>query len=134
MRKYSKDSFDRFGDDLCQQLLSFLTFEDRFRCECLSKQWRRLVFNTQKDIHYREDNNWSDLSTFEMILKKCQNITHLRNLVYTTPLFGGSNTWYITDPKLALLKQTLLVKNTTNCQNLLQLRIDMPIHNNRQIV
>ncbi|CAG2163990.1 unnamed protein product [Oppiella nova] len=35
---YPKDCFDRFGDDLCQHLLSFLSLEDRFRCECVSKQ------------------------------------------------------------------------------------------------
>ncbi|CAG2107734.1 unnamed protein product [Medioppia subpectinata] len=52
MCEYSKDSFDRFGDDLCEELLSFLTFEDRFRCECLSKQWRRLSqFSDPKDYN-----------------------------------------------------------------------------------
>ncbi|CAG2174058.1 unnamed protein product, partial [Oppiella nova] len=37
----SKDSFDRFGGDLCEVLLSCLSLEDRFRCECLSKQCQR---------------------------------------------------------------------------------------------
>ncbi|CAG2172520.1 unnamed protein product [Oppiella nova] len=44
---YSKDSLDRFGDDLCQHMLSFLSLEDRFRFECLSKQWQRCVYETQ---------------------------------------------------------------------------------------
>ncbi|CAG2166439.1 unnamed protein product [Oppiella nova] len=41
---YSKDSLDRFGDDLCQHLLSYLSFEDRFTYECLSKQWQRVGY------------------------------------------------------------------------------------------
>ncbi|CAG2170348.1 unnamed protein product [Oppiella nova] len=41
---YSKDSLDRFGDDLCEILLSYLSFEGRFRYECLSKQWQRVVY------------------------------------------------------------------------------------------
>ena len=47
-----RQSFDRFGDDLCQYLLSFLSFEDTFRCECVSKQWQRLVFNTITELNY----------------------------------------------------------------------------------
>ncbi len=43
-RKYSKDSFDRFGDDLCQLLLSYLTINDKIKFECISKQWQTLVF------------------------------------------------------------------------------------------
>ncbi|CAG2172157.1 unnamed protein product [Oppiella nova] len=43
---YAKNSLDRFGDDLCQHLLSYLPLEDRFRHECLSKQWQRLIYET----------------------------------------------------------------------------------------
>jgi len=49
-RKYSKDSFDRFGDDLCQLLLSYLSIEEKIRFECVSKQWRELVFNKQQKL------------------------------------------------------------------------------------
>ncbi|CAG2103466.1 unnamed protein product [Medioppia subpectinata] len=43
---YAKNSMDRFGDDLCQLLLSYLSFEDRFQCESVSKQFRRTVFES----------------------------------------------------------------------------------------
>ena len=43
--KSLKTSFDRFGDDLSELIVSYLTIEDKFRFQCLSKQWRRLVFN-----------------------------------------------------------------------------------------
>ncbi|XP_054155934.1 uncharacterized protein LOC128954384 [Oppia nitens] len=42
-----KDSFDRFGDDLCQLLLQYLLIEDKVRLESVSKQWSTLIFNTQ---------------------------------------------------------------------------------------
>ena len=44
---YRKDSFDRFGDDLTELILSFLWFEDKIRLECVSKQWKRCVFQKQ---------------------------------------------------------------------------------------
>ena len=44
-RKERNDSFDRFGDDLLELIVSYLTIEDKFRFQCLSKQWRRVVFN-----------------------------------------------------------------------------------------
>ncbi|CAG2174578.1 unnamed protein product [Oppiella nova] len=75
-----KDSLDRFGDDLCEVLLSFLSLSSRFRCECVSKQWQRVVYQTQTDLiisgcgisHKR----------FEWILRKCANITHIECTAY----------------------------------------------------
>lgn len=46
-RQFSADSFDRFGDDLCELLLSYLSFNDKIRLECVSKQWKRLVYSKQ---------------------------------------------------------------------------------------
>jgi len=86
---YSCDSFLRFGDDLSEDILSYLTFEDNFRYECISRQWHSLVFNKQnvfnfcdifgKDL-YKEI--IIDLKTFESILKKCPNITSFVFNVY----------------------------------------------------
>ena len=47
MKVYAKNSFDRLGDDLTELILQYLTFEDKVRLECVSKQWRRLVYNKQ---------------------------------------------------------------------------------------
>ncbi|CAG2103496.1 unnamed protein product, partial [Medioppia subpectinata] len=38
---YAKNSMDRFGDDLYGLILSHLSLGDRFRCECVSKQFQR---------------------------------------------------------------------------------------------
>ncbi len=54
-KMYPKDSFDRFGDDLCQLLLSYLTIEQKFGFECVSKRWQRLVFNKQLKLNIFEE-------------------------------------------------------------------------------
>jgi hypothetical protein len=41
------NSFERFGDDLCEVLLSFLPISDKIKFECVSKQWQTLIFNKQ---------------------------------------------------------------------------------------
>ena len=46
MKVHLKDSMDRFGDDLTELILSFLWFEDKIRLECVSKQWKRCVFQS----------------------------------------------------------------------------------------
>ncbi len=49
--KCSKNSFnDRIDDDLCQLLLSYLSIEDKIRFECVSKQWKELVYNKQQRL------------------------------------------------------------------------------------
>ncbi|CAG2100931.1 unnamed protein product [Medioppia subpectinata] len=78
---YAKDSLDRFGDDLCQLLLSYLSLGDRFRCECVSKQFRRTVFTSV--VHFNitaepiKRNNYSKTPIFtimQIMAKKCPNI------------------------------------------------------------
>ncbi|CAG2108099.1 unnamed protein product [Medioppia subpectinata] len=45
------NSFSRFSDDLTRVLLSHnLPLEDRFRFECVSKQFQRTVFENVVDI------------------------------------------------------------------------------------
>ena len=44
---FSCDSFDRFGDDLTEEILQYLKFSDKVRLECVSKQWKRLIYNKQ---------------------------------------------------------------------------------------
>jgi hypothetical protein len=65
-RKYSKDSFDRFGDDLCQLLLSYLSISDKIRFECVSKQWKQLVFNKQQKLQLI-DSFWSSHNENDLV-------------------------------------------------------------------
>ena len=45
---FSRDSFDRFGDDLTEVLLQYLKLSDKLRLESVSKQWKRCIY--QKDF------------------------------------------------------------------------------------
>jgi hypothetical protein len=52
-----RDSFsDRICDDLFEVLLKYLSFEDKIRFECVSKQFQRLIFNKQYCIEIIEIN------------------------------------------------------------------------------
>ena len=92
MKVYPKNSFDRLGDDLTELILQYLTFEDKVRLECVSKQWRRLVYNKQFAIEL----SMFETPTFDQqtqhslrilhrkrsylisVLKKCPNIKTIR--------------------------------------------------------
>ncbi|CAG2116590.1 unnamed protein product [Medioppia subpectinata] len=78
---YAKNSLDRFGDDMCGLLLSYLTFEDRFSFECVSKQFRRTVFVNVVDITLSDElmqrllnAKRSDVQMLATIAIKCPNI------------------------------------------------------------
>ena len=44
---FTSESFDRFGDDLSELLLSYIKYEDKIKLQCVSKQWNSLIFNKQ---------------------------------------------------------------------------------------
>ena len=46
---------DSFGDDLTELILSYLTLGDKVRLECVSKQWKRCVFQRQFAIKIDSD-------------------------------------------------------------------------------
>ncbi|CAG2103465.1 unnamed protein product [Medioppia subpectinata] len=76
---YAKNSMDRFGDDLCQLLLSYLSFEDRFQLKCVSKQFRRTVFESVVSIEINDQFmqqilNTTITETLATIAIKCPNI------------------------------------------------------------
>ena len=48
--QYFADSFDRFSDDLIELIASYLSLEDKTRLQCVSKQWRRTVFQRQTSL------------------------------------------------------------------------------------
>ena len=85
---YAKNSFDRFGDDLTEEVLQYLTLEDKIRLECVSKQWQRCIFQKQFVIEIdfitqRKQNIWdksnvrgrlTSKQVLESLLKKCPNV------------------------------------------------------------
>ena len=81
-----RDSFERLGDDLSEEVISYLSLKDKFRFECLSKRWQRLVFNKVFELKTNEakglipllrsssDPNLvlMDLKHFSSFVKKCR--------------------------------------------------------------
>ncbi len=62
---FELDSFERFSDKLCEELISYLSISDKIRLECVSKQWKSLIFNKQKSIvinYYEDRKDWFDCS------------------------------------------------------------------------
>ena len=48
---YRRDSFDdRFCDDLCEDILQYLSLEDKLKLESVSKQFQRTVFQRQNEL------------------------------------------------------------------------------------
>ena len=104
IKVHPKDSMDRLGDDLTEEVLQYLPFEDKIRLECVSKQWKRCVFQRQFviEIHFlrsyetqnslnglfkRLDNKrQSDEQRLVSVMKKCPNITEVRIHRYHYPL------------------------------------------------
>ena len=98
-----KKSFtDRICDDLSEVLLQFLSFEDKTRLECVSKQFQRTAFKRQSELYinignpenykyFVKDNkkylrirrNYYDIKnksidSFKAVLNKCPNITSIQ--------------------------------------------------------
>ena len=95
-----RDSFDdRFCDDLCEDIIQYLPLKDKFKLECVSKQFQRTVYkrqyvlyiNTSPELHnHYLDNKYEfvchkrvhnyyyiedqSLHSFEALLKKFPNI------------------------------------------------------------
>ncbi len=47
---YYSDPFDRFGDDLCQLIISYLTINYKIYFKCVSKQCKSLIFDKQQKL------------------------------------------------------------------------------------
>ena len=87
--KYSKSTFNRFGDDLSQLILSHLPFEDRIRKEFVCKQFSQLVYAKQYTFEINEilfkklqktDNLGHmtiDLRKYKVFVKKLTNLKTL---------------------------------------------------------
>ena len=96
----NKKSFsDRICDDLCEEILQYLSLEDKLKLEGVSKQFQRTVLkkhyelsiDTDNRMQYRKINGrytytttqffieekFIDLNLLEVLLKKCPNITSI---------------------------------------------------------
>jgi len=68
------NSFDRFGDDLCELLLSNLLIIDKIRLDCVSKQWQFFIFNKQRKLIINGSKTKDSVSVKNKIWKKNSNL------------------------------------------------------------
>ncbi|XP_054155966.1 uncharacterized protein LOC128954412 [Oppia nitens] len=124
--KLAKDSFDRFDDELCRQLLTGLSIGNRLRLQLVCKCFRRVIFSTQTDLYFNGNqlikqykhfgNNMFEL--FETLVKNFPNLSrvsitgidrmtddYLQLLMKYCPelqrlsiLTNGSRFWSLTEP------------------------------------
>ncbi|CAG2109702.1 unnamed protein product [Medioppia subpectinata] len=79
-KTYSKDCFDRFGDDLYEELLPFISLENRLLRQRVSKRFRRLsnyaqkVLNIDRELQQKCRKNSDVLKT---IVNSCSQISHI---------------------------------------------------------
>ena len=137
MNGYRKDPMDRFGHDLTEELLQYLTFEDKIRLECVSKQWQRCVFQKQFFIEVigpkkaqqtrdslrrliRRKTNSLNRQALESVFNKCQNITniHINTTVDSEVLsWIVQNCHYVKSLKLRDVTHEGLEFLQDNCDN-----------------
>jgi len=60
----------RICDDLCEVLLSYLSFEDKIRFECVSKQWQKLIYNKQYILEVNETSDKSQNSLNSLLKER----------------------------------------------------------------
>ena len=98
----NKKSFsDRICDDLCEEILQYLSLEDKLKLEGVSKQFQRTILKKHYELIIEIDDNcmvyrkiggqytyvkveflietsFVDLKSLEVLLKKCSNITSIK--------------------------------------------------------
>jgi hypothetical protein len=80
---YRRDSFDRFCDDLCEEILQYLSLKDKIRFECVSKQFKRNVYQRQCVLDFGYYCKMK-IRLIEIVIKKFNKINtiHFNELCY----------------------------------------------------
>ena len=118
-REYSKSSFDRFGDDLAEQILSYLWIKDKFRFECLSKRIQSLIYNKQTKLIITYDNFVSDKKSREMIpFKYMANVNQIESVFTKLQALTDIKMSKCHDTSLLLFLDYTVTLLAHNCQHL----------------
>ena len=78
---FRRDSFDdRVCDDLCQLILKYLSIKERFKLECVSKQFQRTAFLSQLSNDFiipHSGMRRKSLKQLEQLLIKCSTLSRI---------------------------------------------------------
>ena len=99
---YRRDSFDdRFCGDLYEEILRYLTVGDKFRLECVSKQFQRTVFQNLNELNLNDSyvsvtQKWKHSDVWathkmEFLAKKFQRLDCLQKVMSLSITFRDSD-------------------------------------------
>ena len=98
VREYSRDSFDRFGDDLCELILSYFPLSDCLRLQCVSKQFNAKIFNKQTKlviIHDKFGYNYRNSVIKELITNDSDSDDRLTSASVSSPAIDNQLLNYV---------------------------------------
>jgi hypothetical protein len=68
VKKFPKDSIERFDDHLVEFILQYLPLSDKVMFESVSNQWKKVIYNKQTEFELNRIET-EDLNTLNMLLK-----------------------------------------------------------------
>ena len=117
-----KSSFNRFGSDLSELILSYLSVSDKLTLECLSKHTRSLIFNKQKSIIISNNYvNYGNNSSVNHLLTQNQDFKRLFNIekqLFAELLSKFRSIEELTIDNYCIIDGQILRLIADNCQNL----------------
>ena len=85
------DSFDRFGDDLCEILLKYVKPNEKFKFETVSKQWKRCLHKQVKSLAIGKNSYFPEIyqtnqsNMYEEMKKLAEKYPRLQRLHLDVP-------------------------------------------------
>jgi hypothetical protein len=73
-KEFKRQSFDKFGDDFCELIISYLSLEDKIKFECVSKQWQTLIYNKQNTLIINNSNPLEPIKGSTILSKYLENV------------------------------------------------------------
>ncbi len=77
----------RICNDLCEVLLSYLSFEDKIRFECVSKQWQKLIYNKQYILEVNETSDKSKSFYYKIYFKPEEKLLEFEDPFFRNGFF-----------------------------------------------
>ena len=123
-RKYRKDSFDRFGDDLCEDIFSYFPIKVIIKYECVSQQWRRTLYQR---VNHFVINSKTELmeklfSSIRLLNIQIEGIPNLEKLLgkcaHITKFHIQAQPYFNSHPELNTIIAAIITKYCPNLKSI----------------
>src|SRR5690349_706903 len=116
-----KSSFDRFGDDLTEELLRYLTVDDRLRLECLNRTIKSFIFKSVYILKISKDCFLTNKLT--LITSEHKSYFHFNHQNFESMIRKLKNLSNIEFDEEVVIDSTALKTIADNCHHLKSLTI-----------